>query len=154
MHLYTLRTFLLAATVVLGVGCPPPASEPADGGGSGGAGGGGGGGLVTYTKDVQPIFKAKCAPCHTVQSVANQNIATNYADVNKPVEAFEFGVCWNDLEQTMPKKVGECALLLVNSGRMPMGAGCANDPPSDPALCLTTAEKATVAAWVAAGMPQ
>jgi hypothetical protein len=55
---------------------------------------------------------------------------------------------------TMPKKVGECAQILILNGRMPNGAGCANNPPLEPTMCLSAAEKAVIAAWVAAGLPQ
>jgi uncharacterized spore protein YtfJ len=153
MHLQTLRASVLAAVVAFCMGCPTTASEPQDGG-SDGAGGGGGTGAVTYTKDVQPILKAKCAPCHTETGSGNHNVATNYADVNKPVEAFDFGVCWKDTEMTMPKKVGECALLLINSGQMPLGAGCGGAMPLQPEACLTDAQKGVISVWVAAGMPQ
>ena len=130
------------------------------GGGSGSGGGNGSGGSdggtagVTYTKDVQPILKAKCGPCHTDQKMGNHNIATDYADVNKPVESFDFDVCWKDTEQTMPRKVGECALLLINSGRMPLEAGCGSPTPLKPDACLSSDQKAVITAWVAAGMPQ
>jgi len=150
MHLQTIRTSFLAAVVGFSMGCAPAANEPGDGG----ADGGGGAGAVTYTKDVQPILKAKCAPCHTDSAASNHNVATNYADVNKPVEAFDFGVCWKDTEMTMPKKVGECALLLINSGQMPLGAGCGGAMPLQPDACLTAAQKGVISAWVAAGMPQ
>jgi hypothetical protein len=141
-------------TVALGGGCPPATSEPTDGPGPGTDGSSDAATTVTYTKDVQPILVAKCGPCHTVETMANHNIATSYADVNKLVESFDFGVCWNDTEQTMPKKVGECALLLINSGQMPYQAGCGGQTPLKPEMCLSAAQKAVVAAWVASGMPQ
>jgi hypothetical protein len=37
-------------------------------------------------------------------------------------------------------------------GWMPMGMGCFNTP--RPAGCVSLTEQATVAAWVAAGMPE
>jgi len=157
MHLHIIRASVLAALLSFCVGCPPATTEMSADGGSGGTSGGDGGGgasVVTYTKDVQPILQAKCSPCHAGQGTSNHNIATNYADVNKDVESFDFDVCWKDTEQTMPKKVGECALLLINSGRMPIESGCANAMPLKPEACLTAEQKATVAAWVAAGMPQ
>lgn len=165
MHLHTTRASVLVATLLFCFACAPATTaEPGDGGsggsiGSGGASGDGGGGtggasVPTYTKDVQPIFKAKCSPCHAGETVAHQDIATKYADVNKDVESFDFDVCWKDTEQTMPKKVGECALLLIQSGRMPIESGCGSPMPLKPDACLSDAQKATVAAWVAAGMPQ
>lgn len=151
MQLQTVRASILAAMVVFAVGCAPAANEPVDGGGGGGAGGGG---PVTYTKDVQPILKAKCAPCHTELATAGHNVASTYADAKKPNESHDFDVCWKDTEQMMPKTVGECALLLIQSGRMPPESGCGSPMPLNPAACLSDAQKATIAAWVAAGMPE
>jgi len=113
--------------------------------------------VVTYTKDVQPIFVAKCSPCHADQDQGEHNIATHYEDASKPVQSFDSFGCWNDSDPsmfTMPKKVGECALILIMNGRMPQGAGCFNAMPEDPSKCLSSDQKATIAAWVAAGMPE
>jgi len=112
---------------------------------------------VTYTKDVQPIFKAKCAPCHADQQLGHHNLATSYVDAFNLIESFDSYGCWNDTDPTMftmPKRVGECALVLIENGRMPSGAGCGGPTPEDPAKCLATNQKALVAAWVAAGMPE
>jgi len=43
---------------------------------------------------------------------------------------------------------------LIENGRMPQSAGCLNTEPLTPALCPTADEKAKLAAWIAAGMPQ
>ena len=113
--------------------------------------------VVTYTKDVKPIFVAKCSPCHADEDQGEHNIATHYEDVSKPVQSFDSFGCWNDSDPsmfTMPKKVGECALILIMNGRMPQGAGCFNAMPEDPSKCLSSEQKATIAAWVAAGMPE
>jgi hypothetical protein len=109
---------------------------------------------VTYAKDVQPIFKAKCSPCHADQDLGHHNIATSYRDAFNPIESFDSYGCWNDSEQTMPKKVGECALILIMNGRMPSGAGCGGTMPEDPSKCLSADQKALIATWVAAGMPE
>ena len=112
---------------------------------------------VTYTKDVQPIFKAKCSPCHADQDLGRHNLATSYDDALDSIESFDSYGCWNDADPTMftmPKKVGECALVLIMNGRMPSGAGCGNPTPEDPTKCLSVDQKALVAAWVAAGMPE
>lgn len=164
MHLHTTRASVLVATLLFGFACAPATTENASdggsggstgsGGASGGSGGAGGASVPTYTKDVQPIFKAKCSPCHAGQTVAHHDIANNYADVNKDIESFDFDVCWKDTEQTMPKKVGECALLLIQNGRMPIESGCGSAMPLKPEACLSAAQIATVSAWVAAGMPQ
>jgi hypothetical protein len=138
--------FGIAVAVAL-AGCLPASTTPMDAGGDGAAG-------VTYTKDVQPILAAKCAPCHAGQGLGKHNIATTYADTQKLVESVDSFGCWNDVEMTMPKKVGECALILIMNGRMPMSAGCGGSMPPDPSLCVSAAQQAVIAAWIAAGMPQ
>src|SRR3954471_980987 len=141
--------FLATAALAL-FGCLPASTSPNDGGGDTAA-------AVTYTKDVQPIFMARCTPCHTGSHLGNHDIGINYADALKPVESVDSFCCWNDPDDTthtMPKKVGECAQILILNGRMPYGAGCASNPPLDPTMCLTAGEKAVIAAWVAAGLPQ
>jgi hypothetical protein len=159
---------ILAVTALTLVGCAPPVDSPkrSDAGADADAGadtaadgkdGGDAGAAVTYTKDVQPILMAKCSPCHTTEGLGNHNLASTYADAMKPVESVDSTGCWNDADQTMftmPKKVGECALILIMSGRMPMGAGCGGSMPLDPSACLSADQKATIAAWVAAGLPQ
>ena len=111
------------------------------------------GATVTYTKDVQPILMAKCAPCHTTDGSGNHNIATTYADVMKPVQSIDAPAgCFKDTAKTMPKTMGECALAAIMDGWMPMSMGCFNTPRPDP--CVTLAQQDVIAAWVAAGMPQ
>ena len=119
-----------------------------------GSGGGGGGGGVTYTKDVQPILMAKCAPCHTTEGLGAHNIATTYDDVHDPVQSLDAPAgCFKDgFDKTMPKTMGECALAAIMEGWMPMAMGCFNTP--RPAACVTLAEQDVIAAWVAAGMPE
>lgn len=114
-----------------------------------------GGAKVTYTKDVQPILKAKCSPCHAGQDQGHHNIATNYADAHKQVESIDSVDCWGDQTTampTMPKTVGECSLISIKNGRMPFAMGCGQ--PTRPAACVGAAEQEIVAAWVAGGMPQ
>jgi hypothetical protein len=148
-----ISAFLFAVAVLpAGVGgCLPDSNRATDGGADSRADAAG---TVTYTKDVRPILMAKCAPCHTGQSLGGHDIGTTYADALKPVTSVDSHGCWNDTEMTMPKKIGECALILVTSGQMPMGAGCASMPPLDPGMCLSAEQKATLMSWVAAGMPQ
>jgi hypothetical protein len=109
---------------------------------------------VTYTKDVQPIFMAKCAPCHTTDGQGGHNIATTYADALKLVNTTDApSGCFKDGDaKTMPKTIGECTLPAIMEGWMPMAMGCFNTPRPD--TCVTTAQQDVVAAWVAAGMPQ
>ena len=82
------------------------------------------------------------------------NIASDYADVMKPVQSLDAQGCFNDVDQTMPKTVGECALISIMRGWMPFASGCGAAVPPAPLLCVTDAEEAVIAAWVAAGMPK
>lgn len=143
---YVRYGFLTTLALML-AGCVPASSSPTDDAG----------GAVTYTKDVQPIFMAKCSPCHAGQNLGKHDIATTYADVLRPIESFDSFGCWNDTDptmNTMPKKIGECSLVLIMNGRMPNGAGCGNAIPLEPAMCLSSDQKAVIAAWVAGGMRQ
>jgi hypothetical protein len=137
----TLTRAAMTVAAVAALGCAPDAISPTDGGGG-----------VTYTKDVQPILMAKCAPCHTTQGLGGHNIATTYADALKPVTSLDAMGCWNDAAMTMPKKIGECALISIMNGWMPMSMGCFNTP--RPPECVSQAQQDVITAWVAAGMPQ
>lgn len=151
MKLKFSRSALLVAIALTCVGCAPSTASPQNDGGGDAAS------SVTYTKNVQPIFMAKCAPCHTGQGLGSHNIGTTYADALKPIESVDSLGCWNDTDPLMftkPKKVGECAIILIMNGRMPNGAACDKTMPLDPNACLTSDQKATIASWVAAGMPQ
>jgi hypothetical protein len=146
-----LRLSLIAAAAAL-TGCAPAATSPMDGGGDMTV-------AVTYTHDAQPIFMAKCSPCHAGQTLGMHNIATTYSDALIDVTSVDAQGCWGGMDPatgdlTMPKKVGECALISINNGWMPYGAACSNSTPLDPAACLSADQKAVITAWVAAGMPQ
>ena len=155
-----MRRFSLTAIAVAALAataCAPEATTSdggRGGGGSGGSGGGGGGGAaVTYTKDVQPIFMAKCGPCHTTYGLGAHNIATTYEDAFKPVQSLDAPAgCFMDVDKTMPKKIGECSVPAIMEGWMPMSMGCFNTP--RPAACVSLAEQDIITAWVAAGMPK
>ena len=139
---------LLAAAIAAGAaGCLAAESSPIDAGTGTDAAT-----LVTYSNQIQPILLAKCSPCHSTQHQGFHNIATSYADAVKPVESIDSVGCWNDAEMTVPKKVGACALISVQNGRMPYGIGC-GQAPAQPA-CVTPAEQQLMAQWVAAGLPQ
>ena len=145
----------IALAAVAALGCAPTPTSKSDGGGSGsGGGGGGGGGGVTYTKDVQPILMAKCAPCHTTDGLGAHNIATTYDDVHDPVVSVDAPAgCFKDgVAKMMPKTMGECALAAIMEGWMPMAMFCADMP--RPPECVTLAQQEVIAAWVAAGMPE
>jgi hypothetical protein len=143
----------VALTIAFGaVGCLPAVETPIDSGTSPvDSGGGDTATLVTYTKDVQPIFMVKCAPCHTGQGLGGHNIGTNYADALMPVSSLDAMGCW-DSTNMVPMTVGACALISIMNGWMPMAMGCFNTP--RPATCVSLAEQDIIAAWVAEGMPQ
>jgi hypothetical protein len=153
MRILSITAFAFAA--VAASGCAPDATTPdGGGGGSGGSGGGGGAALVTYTKDVKPIFMVKCATCHTTEGAGAHNIGTTYTDAFKMVMTTDAPAgCFKDGDaKTMPKTIGECTLPAIMEGWMPMGMYCFNTP--RPPECVSVAEQEVVAAWIAAGMPQ
>src|SRR6185369_15964867 len=90
MHLATVRFGFSTLLLVLLLGCVP-GPEPAKPKDAGGMETGGG---VTYTKDVQPILMAKCAPCHTADGQGHHNIATSYADAFKKVSSTMYDDCY------------------------------------------------------------
>lgn len=163
---------VMAAAVL--VGCAPPTDRPAsqDGGrdaseagdagdaGTDGARGDGSDGAAagtpTYTKDIQPIFKMKCAPCHDGLNLGKHDIASSYADALKPVpsSAQDATGCWKDPDMTMPKTIGECAAISIKRGWMPYQRGCDRPMPDDPSACPSADQIALVEKWVAAGMPE
>jgi len=151
MHLATVRFGFSTLLLVSLLGCVP-GPEPAKPKDAGGMETGGG---VTYTKDVQPILQAKCAPCHTADGQGHHNIATSYADAFKKVSSTMYDDCYTGtLAMPVFKTVGECAAILVRKGLMPYAMGCDQTPPPEPAVCVGVADQDTIAAWVAAGMPQ
>jgi hypothetical protein len=138
---------VIAFALLAVAGCLPAETSPND------AGGGDTGGAVTYTKDIQPIFAVKCAPCHTTDMQGGHNIGTTYADALKPVNTIDAPAgCFMDVEKTMPKTIGECTLPAIMEGWMPMAMGCFNTPRPD--TCVSTAQQDVVAAWIAGGMKQ
>ena len=131
--------------------CLPASTTPTDGGGGMDTGGG----APTYTKDVQPILQAKCATCHTTEGMGGHNVAADYEEVHMPVMSVDAQGCWGDPDNmAMPKTIGECSWISIMRGWMPFAAGCGGTDPLDPSLCLTAAQKGTIQAWVAAGMPE
>jgi hypothetical protein len=138
--LRTLSRVISIVAVAGTVGCAPAVETHTDAGPA-----------VTYTKDVQPIFMVKCAPCHTGQGLGGHNIGTTYADALMPVSSLDAMGCW-DSTMMVPKTVGECALISIMNGWMPMGMYCFNTP--RPPTCVSLAEQDIIAAWVAEGMPQ
>jgi len=171
---------IVIIAAALHVACAPADDRPAprDGGGDADGGNGDGGGdadggdgggdgasdagdgsssAPTYTKDAQPIFKAKCGSCHGGQGLGNHNIATDYADVKKlmPDTAFDAPMeCWKDVDRMMPKTIGECAVIAAKLGWMPYQAGCGGATPADPSKCVSPSEITLLEKWVAGGMPE
>ena len=146
------------------VACAPSDDRPApqdsgDGGAdvSSDASDASGNSAPTYAKNVQPIFKAKCAPCHDGQGLGNHNIAATYDDVQKlmPDTAFDAPMeCWKDTDRMMPRTIGECAVIAAKLGWMPYQAGCGGATPENPSACVTASELEILDKWVAAGMPK
>lgn len=103
-------------------------------------------GPTTYSRDVQPIFLAKCSPCHTGTQLSPYTFAGNYASNLLPAET---ELCPN-------MNVGQCAQQRIANGQMPSGRGCSGDAEADAgnAACLTAAEQQTVANWIGDGMPE
>ena len=102
--------------------------------------------LTTFIDDVQPIFVAKCAPCHTGTTPSPFNFAGDYGS----------NLLTAEIGQCIGLTVGECALVRIQNGEMPFGQGCSGDPVLDEgiAACLTAAEQATIQAWIDDGLPE
>jgi hypothetical protein len=99
--------------------------------------------VVTY-QDVKPIFASKCVPCHLPggQGQLFHTLADSYASANKASSDCD------------GKKVGECTIVLVKSGFMPLDKKCTGDPSKDSAnpACLTAEEQLRLEAWIAGGL--
>ncbi|NNF17948.1 MAG: hypothetical protein HKN70_14485 [Gammaproteobacteria bacterium] len=102
--------------------------------------------IPTYTADAQPIFADKCAPCHTSLGSGGHNIGSTYAD------AF--------LDANNPScaglNVAQCALIRIQNGSMPRGAGCTGDPVLDVgnSACLSADQQFIIQAWIDGGLPE
>jgi len=95
---------------------------------------------------VHPIFRDRCADCHSTQGsggfdIANGDIASAYAESQLP-SYFVSG-------QTK----GFASLVRIQNGDMPLGAGCSGDPTIDAPIpaCLTSIELAQIQAWIQDG---
>jgi len=151
---HVLLTAMLVAACCLTVSCGDDndssssgdSSNTGDGGGGGDGGGSGDGGgdpAASFSADVQPIFSAKCAPCHTTANSGGVNFATIYEDTQ------------GDAFRCPGEKVYGCILIRIQNGQMPRFSGCTGDPALDidNASCLTQEEQDRVSAWVDAGAP-
>ena len=119
-------------------------------GGTGGSTGGTGGAAATTYATVQPIFMAKCTPCHATGGTQGlPKFASMFSEANK-------NVVTGALECGNGVKVGACTITRIKSGSMPSGKMCkpeAGQPPN-PSMCLTAAEEATIQAWVSGGLKE
>jgi hypothetical protein len=97
---------------------------------------------VTYALNAQPIFQAKCAPCHTTLGSGGVNFASVYADTQKAVNS--------SVTACTGLNVGACTIIRIKNGQMPRGAGCTGNPTTDQgnAKCLTQAQEDVIQAWV------
>lgn len=114
---------------------------------------------VTYKTAVQPIFKAKCAPCHDASSElggqGGHNIASNYADVHHKAASFDAMGCFTgDLDNPVFVTLGECALISAKRGWMPLAKACDMPTPPNPSVCVSASELAVLEKWVSMGMPE
>ena len=93
---------------------------------------------TTVWADVQPIFQGYCGGCHTGGGSGGHNIGTSYTDSQKASY-----LCSG-------KTKGECALVQIQSGYMPLGKGCSGNPTTDAAkpACTTAADQAAIQAWI------
>jgi hypothetical protein len=100
---------------------------------------------VTYSLDAQPIFQAKCAPCHTTLALGGVNFAAHYSDTQKAANA--------GIAACTGLTVGACTIVRIKNGSMPRGAGCTGNPTTDQgnASCLTQAQEDVIQAWVTDG---
>lgn len=117
------------------------------------------GSQVTYKKDVQPIFKQKCTPCHDAASPmgmqGGHNIASNYEDVHHKAESFDAQGCYSfDSDPPEFVTIGECSVISARRGWMPFQKACDMPTPPNPSVCVSSDELAVLEKWVAAGMPE
>jgi hypothetical protein len=114
-------------------------------GAAGGSTGGTGGTTVTYAQ-VQPIFMAKCTPCHSAGGIGagSHTLADSNADAKLTAAD---AVC-------MGTTKGACSLIRVKDGSMPLAKGCSGNPAQDAsnAACLTQQEQDLLAAWINGGL--
>jgi hypothetical protein len=114
-------------------------------GGVGGSTGGTGGTTVTYAQ-VQPIFMAKCTPCHSAGGIGATAHTLADSNADAKVTAAD-AVC-------MGTTKGACSLIRVKDGSMPLAKGCSGNPAQDAsnAACLTQQEQDLLAAWINGGL--
>jgi hypothetical protein len=94
------------------------------------------------------VFADKCATCHTEASSGGHNIGA--ADINAAYADSQLNA---EIAFCAGLTKGACTLVRVQSGQMPLGAGCTGDPSEDAGnfACLTQAEQDTLQAWIDGG---
>lgn len=99
---------------------------------------------ASYSADVQPVFQAKCAPCHTQFGSGGANLASSYASTQ--LSSYSCS----------GKTKGACAIVRIQNGSMPPGAGCTGNPALDATNphCVTASEQAIIQAWIDGGQPE
>lgn len=98
---------------------------------------------ASYASDVRPILQVKCDTCHTTGGSGGGNFASLYSATQLA-------------SYYCPGKTkGECMLVRVQDGTMPLGAGCTGNPTSDAGnpACLTAAEQSLLSQWILGGQP-
>jgi hypothetical protein len=115
------------------------------GGSTAGTGGTGGSTVVVYAQ-VQPIFAAKCTPCHSAGGIGAEAHTLADSNADAKIVAAE--------AECMGTTYGACTLIQVRSGNMPLAKGCTGNPAQDASnpACLTQAEQDLLAAWIAGGL--
>jgi hypothetical protein len=105
----------------------------------------------TYA-DVQPIFQAKCSPCHVgevagscLQPGTGTCFASFYEDTQGPAGFACSG-----------RTLYECIIIRIKDGTMPRGRGCSGNPTQDAGndSCLDASEIEAVEAWALNGGPE
>ncbi len=110
---------------------------------------GGSAAAPTWATDMQPIFQAKCSPCHVGTSPTMCSSGACFGShYDAALQAANNAACQG-------LSVYECIPVRLGDGSMPLGAGCTGDPTLDAgnASCLTAAEWDLLNQWVAAGAP-
>ncbi len=104
------------------------------------SGDGGISGLVSFARDIHPIFEAKCGPCHVDIGYGGHNVG-------------------GELEQAYVDAVGlgQVLLMRIDGGGMPPPSAeppnACNGDPGTPG-CLTVEQVALVATWIAQCNPR
>jgi len=98
---------------------------------------------------VQPIFQAKCTPCHegaSPESCAGSTCFVNHYEGTQLV--LSGGPCDGLL-------AADCIIQTINDGSMPRGVSCSGDPVADAAIfgCVLAAEQAAIEQWIGSGSP-